>query len=252
MKSPIYLSLLIVLWGCDVPQRTRLTQSPQILGGANNLENSGSNSGTGSFTNGGITYQPNNNQDPSTTTNNPSQNTDTRFANCDLSAKYSTYDIGSFGICQSSYDETLFKVKFTSSTSGRNCLIPAHTLQDGSSVYLGQPQCTLVQQNNAEIIGSLPKTRRNAQSYLLNSVIVMKENILKKYFDCMDSYSNWLQWLCPSGAYTSRYCAQWVPNCPRGAESSYYCQVEASAFKRKICEEFKANYRGYYLEIRTK
>jgi len=255
MKVTISFFLLSLILGCDVPQRTRLGQERETLSGANTLENSSGTSGTGTLSNNGnssVTYQPNN-PDGSAITNSGNVAGDSRFTNCDLSLKYQTSDIGSFGICQSSTDETLFKVKFTQpSTSTRNCLIPVHRFQDGASQYLGQPQCTLVNQSNSEIIGNLYKNRNGAQSYPLNAVIVMKESSLNGYFECMHSYANWLKWSCPYGVNSSPSCASWIQYCPNGGLTNSRCHYEATLFKQRICDGFKRNYSGRYFEIPTR
>src|SRR3989338_303114 len=117
MKTSILLfALLGLITGCDAPQRTR---APQTWVNGNSLEDPSNQSGT-------LT--------PSTGTGTGSGSTGTGtsgFENCDLSNKYQTIDIGWFGICQSTIDETLIKFKPSLTSSDvRTCLIPTYKAAD--------------------------------------------------------------------------------------------------------------------------
>lgn len=196
-----------------------------------------------------------------TGTTNPSTGaTDANFPSCDLSGRYHTVDVGYFGLCQSTVNETLFKVKFSMTTSVRNCLIPTYKGSDGSSTYIGQPQCTLVNQADEVIQGSLYKNRQGWENTTLNGVIVLKEPLLPEYFNCMNAYSNWRpQTSCPSGPNASPKCYNLYYYCPQGVPQGTYsygpvqdCKTEASNYMSYLCNSFKSKYSSSYLDIRTK
>lgn len=232
------LTLLSLLSACDAPQRTR---APQTWVNGNTLENPTNQSGT--LTGGSSTGTPSTGTDGTATSG---------FQNCDLSTKHHTIDIGWFGICQSTVDETLIKFKpSVTSTSVRTCLIPTYKSQDQSSTYIGQPQCTFTTANTV-IQGKLYKDRNGFQSYPLNGVIVMKEPLLPEYFSCMQAYLNWPANVCPSGASNS-YCAYWIPRCPYGAKTANgLCTTEANTYMNQVCSAFKTKYSNSYIDIRLK
>jgi hypothetical protein len=240
-------SLIILgtaLLGCDVPQRTRLP-----------LSSSSSDSESATTTDpNAISYESGTLGDSSTSgsTSTGTTQTDSDFPSCDLSYKYSTVDIGSFGLCQSSVTETSFKVKFGTATSTRNCLIPLYKDSTGSSTYIGQPQCTSVTQSGEQLQGTLYKNRSGFESYPLNGVIVMKEALLPEYFNCMHGYLNWIAQACPSGINSSPYCYYWVPRCPYGAKTNSTCDQAARSYMSEICTTFKSRYGNSYVDIRTK
>jgi len=234
----ILLSTLIV--GCDSPQRTR---APVKFVTGNSLDNSGDggwnvvnppNSTTGTTNGGGTTGNT------------------TGFAGCDLSDKYHTIDIGFFGICQSSANETLFKFRTSlTSTSVRTCIIPTYKESNGSSTYIGQPQCTYTT-SNKEIMGQLVKNRQGFQNYPINGVIVMKEPLTAEYFACMNAYVNWPRNVCPNGPATNYQCSQMFANCPNGAQSGPQCDAPAREYMAQTCTSFKTRYSDAYIDIRLK
>lgn len=239
MKTSILLfALLGLITGCDAPQRTR---APQTWVNGNSLEDPSNQSGT-------LT--------PSTGTGTGSGSTGTGtsgFENCDLSNKYQTIDIGWFGICQSTIDETLIKFKPSLTSSDvRTCLIPTYKAADQSSTYLGQPQCTYTTTNTV-VQGKLYKDRNGFQSYPLNGVIVMKEPLLPEYFNCMQAHLNWPANVCPGGANSNSYCAYWVPQCPYGAKTGNpICEPQARSYMNQVCTSFKTKYPNSYIDIRLK
>lgn len=237
-----YFSLLVlmfVLAGCDSPQRTR---SPSNFVTANGF----GNTSTG--------FNPSNPTQPGTIPTNPGSGsgvTTPGFEVCDLSDKYHTIDIGFFGLCQSSQDETLFKFRPSmTSTSVRTCLIPTYKDAQGASTYIGNPQCTYTTSNQV-VTGNLYKNRNGFQTYPLNGVIVMKEPLLPEYMACMNGYVAWPQNVCPQGPNTS-YCAYWIPRCPAGGRSNAQCDTEAKNYMSNICNSFKSRYSNSYIDIRTR
>lgn len=230
----LIISLLVFMASCDAPRRT---MAPVTGTNGNNLINptTGGTTGTGTFT------------PPTTTT----PTLGTGFENCDLSSKYQTIDIGWFGICQSTADETQFRFKATlTSTTVRTCLIPTYKESNGSSTWVGQPQCTYTTAGQI-VNGKLYKDRNGFASYPVNGVIVMKEPLLTEYFSCMNAYTSWPASVCSNGANAS-YCSYWGPRCPYGSTSNATCDVEGRNYMAQLCNSFKAKYSTSYVDIRTK
>jgi hypothetical protein len=246
MNKHFYLlTSLVLISSCDVPQRTRIAPNADTLTGPTDSEVTSSNSSSSSQDN--FTYDAGD-----LSSSGPTTTTDSNFPTCDLSLKYGTSDIGNFGLCQSTVSETLFKVKFSTTSSSRNCLIPTYKDSTGSSTYIGQPQCTSVSSANVEIPGELYKNRSGFESYPLNGVMVMKEALLNSYFNCMHAYINWLPQACPNGPSSSTYCYTWISACPYGAGSNYNCDQAARSYMNQICSSFKSQYGSYYADIKTK
>jgi hypothetical protein len=251
MKNQIMLKyfphflVMLSFMSCDVPQRTRIAPSTDTLNAPTDSDVTSGNS-TSSSSQDSFSYETGDLDSSSSST------TDANFPSCDLSTKYQTTDIGSFGLCQSTVDETLFKIKFTTTTTSRNCLIPTYKDSSGSSTYIGQPQCTSVTEANVAIQGQLYKNRSGYESYPLNGVMVMKESLLNGYFNCMHAYINWLPQACPNGATSSSYCYSWIYACPYGAKTNYSCDQAARSYMNEICNSFKSQYGSYYADIKTK
>lgn len=241
MKMIISLSLLTFLVGCDAPQRTR-APAEYITGSG-----FGSASTTGGF-------NPTPQTIPPTTNTTGGSNGVTQgpgFESCDLSDKYQTIDIGFFGLCQSTQNETLFRFKTSlSHQSVRICLIPTYKDSSGSSTYVGNPQCTLTSSGQV-VSGQLYKDRAGFSSYQINGVIVMKEPLLPEYFQCMQAYVNWPINLCANGQ-NAQYCAYWGPRCHNGGPTNQVCDNEARNFMSVTCNNFKSKYSNSYIDIRTR
>ena len=242
MKTLLALSLLTLLAGCDAPQRTR---APVTYVNGNNYSGTAT-TGTSGFSNGTTTTTT------GTTTGTPNPVTsEAGFSNCDLSDKYQTIDIGFFGLCQSTQDETVFKFRTSlAQASVRVCLIPTYKDQSGSSTYIGQPQCTYTQ-SNAVISGKLYKDRPGFSNYPLNGVIVMKEPLLTEYFGCMQAYTSWPANVCSNSA-NAQYCAYWQPRCPYGGQTNVSCDTEGRNYMAVTCNNFKSKYTNSYIDIRLK
>lgn len=244
-KMMMFTLMMLVLVGCDAPQRTRI----QKLGSteANNLTNP-SNTPSSNFGNptGGSTPNPATVTDPSAAvTQLPG------FSGCDLSLKYTSVDTNSFGLCQSTQDETAFLFKAgATSTTIRTCLIPTYKDAAGSSTYVGQPQCTYTELGKV-VQGKLYKNRTGFESFPINGVMVMREPLLQEYFNCMNAYTNWLQMTCPNGP-TSSYCSYWIPRCPTGAKTNALCDQEGKTFMNQVCTTFKTKYPNSYIDIKTR
>jgi hypothetical protein len=242
-RLPALGLLLFSLAGCDTPQRSRAPISYVVDPGMNSF-GAGNSSFTGT-TGGSWTGAT------TGTTTGGTPTTEPGFELCDLSDRFSTVDIGLFGICQSTIDETAFKFRTaTANTSVRTCLIPTFKDSLGSSTYIGNPQCAFTAANQV-LNGRLYKDRPGFSGYALNGVIVMKEPLLPEYIACMQGYTNWPVNVCPTGP-ANPYCATWIPRCPFGARSSAFCDAEAKAYMRNLCERFKSKYANGYVDIRTR
>lgn len=240
MKKLLFLVVIYISFiACDAPQRTRLQQvrdNENNLTSGNNTSNDFTAGTTGSSSNGSNLSSP--------STSGPG------FENCDLTNRYHTIDIGHFGLCQNTQDETLFKFK-TSLTSGTVCLIPTYKDSTGSSTYLGRPQCVNTEANKV-FQGTLYKDRNGFSGHVLNGVIVMKQNLLTPYFDCMNAYVNWPAQTCPQGPSTSLNCYSWIQQCPYGARTNINCDTQAKSYMAQICNSFKSTFSNSYADIRTK
>lgn len=233
-------TLLFAMTGCDSPQRSRMPSTY-----VSNPYSSG-NPATGTLS-GGATTSGTTTGSPTT----PTTPTSPGFESCNLGDRFQTIDIGFFGLCQSTQDETQFKFKTSlSHTSVRICLIPTYKSSDGSSTYIGQPQCTYT--TSGQIIsGKLYKDRSGFTTSPLNGVIVMKESLLKEYFSCMQAYVNWPRNVCATGA-TTAYCAYWLPRCPYGSGSNAGCDNEGRNYMTNLCTNFKSKYANSYIDISLK
>lgn len=237
----ILTSLLTLLVGCDAPQRTR---APSTWINGNSLENPTNSSG-------GLSPS-NTSGSGSGSTTTPSNVTSTPgFESCDLTSKYHTVDVGHFGVCQSTQDETSFRFRTDmTSTTVRTCLIPTYKDANGASTYIGNPQCTYTTSNQV-VSGKLYKDRPGFNSYPLNGVIVMKEPLLPEYISCMQGYVNWPNNVCANGP-TNSYCAYWLPRCPYGGRSNGACDQEARNYMANLCNTFKSKYSNSYADIKTR
>lgn len=238
MKNYLFcLPILFALVSCDAPRRTL---------SAGNYSSGVLDPGTGFSTGsagGGSTGSSGGTSGGSTTTPG--------FESCDLSLKYSTVDIGQFGLCQSSSDETVFKIVTAAEHSVQICLIPTYKNASGASTYLGNPQCTTTKANTV-LNGKLYKERSGFTHLPINGVIVMKLPLTTGYFGCMQASAKWLLNLCPQGR-TTDYCSYWIYNCPNGINTgTQMCVNEANNYMNNVCTQFKNQYSSAYADIRTK
>lgn len=244
MKKYLFLLLsTLLIASCDAPQRTRAP--------VNYMTGDGLTSpGSGGFTG------PDPGTTPGTTTGSTNGGTtgtgEPGFESCNLTDRYHSVAIGHFGICQSSQDETVFKLRTSlSSTGERVCLIPTYVDSAGKSTYLGQPQCAYTEANKV-IQGKLYKNRSGFGDRPLNGVIVMKEGLLNPYFNCMNAFIKWPANACPNGPATSQYCNYWVPTCPYGPSANGTCSSAASTYMGQVCESFKSSFGNSYVDIKTR
>ncbi len=226
MKTVVIpLLLATVLTACDAPQRTRSLNTSYGSGigytGTEGSTTTGSLGGTTSSATSG-----------NTTTGTGSGTTlPSDFSACNTNATFYSAGVGYTSLCQSSTTEASVRVMFTQTDQQLGtCIIPTYKDTSGSSMYLGQPQCTLHNANQV-IYGSIPKTRIGFTQYPINGAMVMKRSSLSAYFNCMDAYA----------AYVATYC-------PNGVTSA--CQVAAQNYMTSMCNQFKTQHS--YMDIRLK
>jgi hypothetical protein len=241
MINYLFLILTLFLMACDAPQRTRAPS--QYVG-----ENGNTNNYQGHNFNSGSTGTDTSNQ----TFNNNSSQTQTGYESCDLTNRFYSVDVGHFGICQNTLNETMIKFRPTlSSPSVRTCLLPTFKDSSGASTYIGNPQCLYTTAGQVTE-GRLFKDRTGFTSYPLNGVIVMKEPLIPEYISCMHAYANWPSAACGAGINTSQYCSFWIPRCPGGGKTNPTCDGEARNYMSQICNNFKTKYTNAYVDIRLK
>lgn len=224
---------LFTLMACDVPsQRRQLIKS-----GTNSVLPPSNISGVDGFNSGNTT--------PAT-----SPTSGTGFENCSLAPKGSTLVLGSIGVCQSSVDQKMVKFQSSSTDTMRTCLIPTYKAADGSTLYLSsQPQCTSTIAGKI-YTGSLVLNRAGYESYPMNGIIIMKENLLESYYQCMNSYSIAVQnGTCVSHPLYNT-CRQQMAYYPYAHQTC--CEQGARQIQEQVCSTFKGNFGTQYLDIRLR
>jgi hypothetical protein len=224
MKHAILtISTLLLLAACDAPQSTRLV--------------------TAASTGNAVTAPTTNLTDTTVTT--PTATAEAGFETCDYSKIGTSSSLGTYGVCQSTLDETIVKVKASVSDSTvRTCLIATYKDSSGSSLYLSiTPQCFYPSAGTA-VKGRLYKDRSGFEGYSLNGMIIIKErssssasttDALLGYYSCMDAYVNYKSVVCPYGYQQSTYCA-----------------TLANAYRTNVCTSFKSTFSTSYIDIRLK
>lgn len=236
MKYLILLSLFAFV-ACDTPsQRRQIFQTP----GSNSLgvpKTGDGLVGTTTTGSGGGSGTP---------TQTPTSGAG--FESCNLTARGSSNALGSVGICRNSLDQTQIKfVTSSSDSTSRTCIIPAYKAADGSSTYLGDPQCTHTVAGRI-YLGQLYLTRAGFQGYPMNAVVIMKEPILPSYFDCMHSYVFYTQNKNCTYEQDYQVCMQQYAYTYPNAHQMC-CTRQATNYQAAVCNTFKSNFTGQYLDI---
>ncbi len=239
MKTIVTCLLLMTFFtACDAPQRTRSIGNS--FGNGLNYSGTEGSQTTGSL-GGTTTGSTSGSTTAGTTSGTTSGNTSTLpqdFSACNTGTPFYSAGIGYTSLCQSTSNESSIRVMFTSADQELGtCLIPTYKDTTGSSMYLGQPQCTLHTANQV-IYGSLPKTRVGFTQYPINGAMVMKRSSLSAYFSCMDAYVSF-----GTAAYP-------VSGCPYGAQTSPACHQAAQNYMNSLCSQFRAQHS--YMDIRLK
>ena len=230
----LILATLFIIAGCDVPsaQRRQIFQTP----GSNSVTAPNGAVGTTGTPSTGITT-------PVPTVNNATSGAG--FENCSLAPKFSNMSLGSMGFCQSSSDETQIKFTTTSSDStSRTCIFPTYKDSTGSSTYLGDPQCTYTVASKI-YLGKLYKNRQGFESYPLNGIIIMKEELLPGYVQCMQAVA----WYNQSGKCSTEPNYQ---SCSQQYGTSACCRSFATNYQGQVCNTFKSNFANQYVDLRLK
>lgn len=223
MKNTILILSLIALSACDAPVRVRNAPTDSFSGSVNTGANEGAP---------GFSLTPTN---PSTTTGTSNGGSTTGSTtggstgiNCIQTVTAFHSGLGSVDVCQDSANEILFKMSFnTTDQNDGTCLVPMFRDSSGSSLYLGNAQCTKHNQGQT-VTGQLSKNRQGYAGYQINSVMVLKYSGTNAFFQCMNAYG--IQY---NGCMQSF-----------GGNPFYqsYCQTQSQTYMTTICNNFKNNY----------
>jgi hypothetical protein len=126
--------------------------------------------------------------------------------------QYYNIKVAYFSLCQNAQDQTQFWFKASPTYPGsRICIIPTYRDGQGASFYLGSAQCEFFSPGQL-IQGTLTKNRSGMssqgiafQELPLNGVMVMPENQVMSYFDCMDASNAYKDQFCLPFIYNSAY-----------------------------------------------
>lgn len=225
MKSLLLALSLISLVACEAPTRTRTGVFSNPSSSTGDGSTSGSNSGNNPWT-GGTTSSGS-----GTGSTNTGNNLPAGFENCDISQKYYAAGINYIGVCQSKNNEThLVANPSVTNSQVRTCFIPTYKTSNGSSTYLGQPQCFYPVANQIQTDGRLVKSRAGFMGNPITGTMIMLETSVTAYFTCMNAYAN----------YQS-------PQCPYGPQTNSSCSQMASQYMNQVCSDFKT--RHSYIDL---
>lgn len=225
--SLLLLTLLYLLMACDSPMRTRFQPTTEGNGTIDGYtDGTGGDGGNGG--DGGDGGDGGNGGDEGNGQTTPG------FENCTLGMQYyGGPNIGYFGICQSSDNETVFKAKKATADPTpelRTCYVPIHIIGE-SSFKLGLAWCQM-HSANTEYDFTLTKERPEA----INGVMVIKDGpALFGYMQCMNAKVHYLQGF-PAGSVPDTQCIAQASGNP-----------DAYAFC--VCTKFKGMYSTYYKQI---
>ncbi len=161
------------------------------------------------------------------------------FESCNLNIYKDNAVIGQVSVCKNSNQETSVKTKYSKQDyAERTCLIPSHKLSNGSSFYLGVPQCMF--HGSGQILnGQLVKNRSGFTQYAINNIMVMKQTSLNAYFACMDAVVNHIAAYCPTVTDTS--CNMYNVN-PQMKAYCQQCITNAYNSMTNLCNQFKSGH----------
>ncbi len=218
-KVSLVLATLFSLASCDAPSGGRARSRTLANMSASSAPASGNNfssSGTGTTTD-------------TTSGSSGSSNLGAGYESCNLSS-FKTVAAFSLAICQSTQDETKIKVKFANTDlTNATCFVPTYKSTDGSSIYVGQAQCSTHSANQV-LDGTLVKNRPGYSQAIINGVMIMKQARLNDYFACMDAIPNFI-----------------ANNCPANPSM---CSSAAASFRDSVCSYFVS--QGNYLDVKLK
>ncbi len=206
---------------CDSPQRTRVID---------NTVDSGTNSGASSLNDdsSAIDFDSNTtSSSSSSSTTGSSGNNEPGFTNCNLSYQFYSRNIGYFGVCQSTVEGSVMKLKFqTADLSTGNCLVPMNKNAQGKSFALYRvAECV---KNNADTNYKVSFPSQNKISNEpVNALMVLKANAVNHFFSCMNAKNSYIQ---------SHY----------GCSSNPSCMAQADQYAQVICNDFAAIHGDNY------
>ncbi len=223
MKTIVIILSLFFYMACDGPQRTRNPYGNIASQDSFNFSDNPSNQSPGDNNS-----DDSSNDDSSDDNNDNSNNTTTGFEDCSLSYKYYERQIGYFGLCQSTKDETRFKLKMANTdTSVGTCFVPIHILSNNTSFNLGIAECVHNEGNKVYEM-TLAKNR----SEPTNGVMVLKYSTLNNYMACMSAKSHFMN------------------NIIYDTQCYYNSQGNPNTYANCLCSKFASNYKGSYLQIK--
>jgi hypothetical protein len=234
MKTAFFL-ILFVLTACDQPATNRRSLSNYTPFESSAVSGTGTATGTSTGTGGSTVDAESATEDSFAQTNNYGAG----FESCNLNVYKDNAVIGQVSVCKNSNQETSVKVKYSRQDyAERNCLIPSHKLSNGSSFYLGVPQC-MFHATGQILNGQLVKNRSGFTQYAINNIMVMKQTSLNAYFGCMDAVVNHIAAYCPTVTDTS--CNLYNAN-PQMKAYCQQCITNAYNSMNNLCNQFKANH----------
>lgn len=200
---------------CDNPTRTRLQPVADIVDPSTNNNVVGTDGGSGQET-------------PGSTPTDPDPTIDDGFQDCNLGYQYyGGSQIGNFGLCQSTLNPSVFKVKLAKADKSLgNCFVPVHIVDGGNSFKLGIAECV---HNDAGKTYDMTLTRQRPEA--LNGVMVIKAgSAINAYMSCMSAKVDYMRS---------------VPNC----QYSQQCMIQANNHANYICTQFVGTYSTFYRQV---
>jgi hypothetical protein len=207
----------MITTACDSPRSQRSITSSKS-NGLTSGNNTGTDLGSGStITDGGTTTTP-------TDSNIPTDAKHCKFSTDGINgfASSSTH-LGSYTLCQSSTDKTVFYAQFKTPPVGPSgdvsiCFIP-HTTSGSNSIYVGNPMCgTFTDPKSVKKITFVKYTQYT--SALINNVMFFKDTYyyypmygknvmtLDAYKDCMARLNQGVSAYCNSFKTVGQYVLQ--------------------------------------------
>jgi len=214
--------LLMFIYACDAPQRTRFpTQgSGSVYNGYSQGDEESGYDGydQGDDENGG-------DQGTTTTSGQQGNNSEPGYENCNDSTPYYGGSIGYFGLCAHSDDERKYKARFSSSdlTVGA-CFVPIHIL-DGKSFKVGIAECV---HNNKDTNYYMTLNKQRPEA--INGVMVLRANAVNSYMQCMNAKANY------------------IAGHP-GCEYNAGCLAQADQYAYSVCNSFVQQYSNDYKQV---
>jgi hypothetical protein len=214
MKKLIALmALLMIITSCDSPRSQRSITSSNSNG---LTSGNGTDFGTGNTIPDTTT--------PTTPSNIPADATHCKFSTDGINGFATTSaHLGSYTLCQSSTDKTVFYAQFKTPPVGANgdvsiCFIP-HTTSGSNSIYVGNPMCgTFTDPKSVKKITFVKYTQYS--SALINNVMFFKDTYyyypmygknvmtLDAYKDCMARLALGVSTYCNSFKSVNQYVLQ--------------------------------------------